>query len=140
MAEADALVDDFDMAVAAHVGEQPLELLHIAIDGAAEFDVAAIAPTDFVERLRTAADVKLPRKGIRFAAPIIIPRLGNRQVIDHSGDVVRDRLQRLALLRTARWHGRRQRLCRLGLFARGAGEEIGEPTRPSGVAGGRRRP
>src|SRR5579883_160121 len=83
--------------VAAHVGQQPLELLHIAIDRIAEFEIVAVAPADLVEGLRAAPDIKRAREGVHVAAPIIVPSLGNRRMIDHPGNIVRDRPEWLVL-------------------------------------------
>src|SRR6266508_4002148 len=75
--------------------EQPLELADIAIDGAAEIAVGAIALADFLERLLALHGVKLAREHVAFAALVAIPQLGCRVVVDHAGDVDRKRIERL---------------------------------------------
>src|SRR2546429_2466285 len=119
--------------VARDLLEQPLELADIAIDGAAEIAVGAIALADFLERLLALQGVKLAREYVAFAALVAIPQLGCRVVVDHAGDVDRKRIERLeaVTLRTRALVGsaaRRRRLARrrFGLV-RGARQQLGEP-------------
>src|SRR5712691_12226261 len=67
--------------------EQPLEFADIAIDGAFEFAVAAIALADLLERLLPLHRVKLAREHVAFAAFVAVPQLGGGVMVDHAGDV-----------------------------------------------------
>jgi len=132
--------------------EQPLELADIAVDSLHELAVGAIALADFLERALALHGVELAREHAALAALIAVPELGGRVVVDHARDVDRERIERLdavaretlvaargvlsVLARQITGRGRRRR-SRLGLIARGAGEEVGQPA--AAVAGPRRR-
>src|SRR5262249_23391041 len=130
--------------------EQPLELADIAVDGALEIAVAAVALADFLERLLAVHGVELAREHVAFAALVAIPHLGRRVVVEHAGDVDGERIERVGgVALGARGLGRRRlprslTRClarrRLGLV-RGAREQLREPARApaAGLRGTERR-
>src|SRR5262249_29867914 len=108
----------------------PPDLADIAVDGALEIAVAAVALADFLERLLALHGVELAREHVAFAALVAIPQLGHRVVVDHAGDVDGERIERVDGV--ARGLGRRRlarrRLARRGLgLGGGAREQLGEP-------------
>src|SRR5215467_15829493 len=95
------------------------------------YEVAAISPADFLERLLPLHRVKLAREDVAFAACVAVPQLGGSIVVDHARDIDGKRVQRFhavplgALGRTCargRWLTRGS----LGLV-RGAREQLREP-------------
>src|SRR5262249_34333240 len=122
--------------------EQPLELADIAVDGALEIAVGAIALADFLERLLALHGVEPAREHVAFAALVAVPQLGRRVVVDHAGDVDGERIERVdgvalgarGLGRCFAWRrslARQRRLARGRLgFARGGRGGSGPRTPP----------
>src|SRR3954462_7986128 len=69
--------------IARHIGQQPLELLRIAVDRLPELGVGCIAPADLVEGLLTLWRVETPREGVPLSAIIAFPGITRLGVIDH---------------------------------------------------------
>src|SRR5262245_15040100 len=79
--------------VARNLLEQPLELDDVAVDGALEFAVAAILPADLLERLLALHGVELAaRERVAVAALVAVPQVGGGVVVDHAGNVDRERI------------------------------------------------
>src|SRR6516165_3807746 len=129
--------------------EQPLELADIAVDGAPEIAVGAVALADFLERLLALHGVELAREHVALAALVAIPQLGRRVVVDHAGDVDGKRIERVdsmalgarGLGRRLAWRSLARCLARARLgIVRGAREQLGEPARaPAAGLGGTER-
>src|SRR5215216_4878831 len=81
--------------VARDLVEQPLEFRNIAVDGVLEVAVAAVALADLVERLLALRRVEAAREDVALAAVIAIPHVAHLFMVDHAGDVDRDRIERL---------------------------------------------
>src|SRR5262249_31835306 len=114
------------------------ELADIAVDGALEIAVAAVALADFLERLLALHGVELAREHVAFAALVAIPQLGHRVVVDHAGDVAGERIERVDGV--ARGLGRRRLAGRGWGLGRGAREQPREPARApaAGLSGTKR--
>jgi hypothetical protein len=110
---------------AADFGEQPLELLYVAVDRFAERAIGAIAPADFLERFLALCGVEPAAEDVPFAAPVAIPEIDNGIMVEQARNIERQRVdrvdravRRLTIVLLSR--------CRfLTLFARRAREEIG---------------
>src|SRR5262249_62247164 len=106
--------------VARDVVEQPLDLADVAVDRLLDLAVAAVALADLLERLLALHRVEPLGEDVALAALVAVPQLGGRVVVDHAGDVDRERIERF------------ERMARLAvaaarLVARGAGQQIAEP-------------
>src|SRR5580704_17175529 len=81
--------------VARHVVEQPLELGDVAVDRLLELAVGAVALADLLERALPLHGVEALGEHVAFAALVAVPQLGGDVVVDHAGDVDRERIERL---------------------------------------------
>src|SRR5262249_52682585 len=123
--------------VARDLVEQAFELGDVAVDRLHEFTVGAVLAPDLLEGPLALHGVELAREDVALAAFVTVPQFGCGLVVDHAGDVDRDRVERLhrLALRPGRVRSlparrlSRRRLARwwLGLLLRRAGEQIGEP-------------
>src|SRR5260370_40212019 len=107
--------------VARDVLEQPLELADVAVDRLLEIAVAAIALADLVEGLLPLHRIEPLGEHVAFAALVAVPKLAGRVVIDHAGDVDRERIERFERM------PRRTLLAAALLVARGPGQQLAEP-------------
>src|SRR5207253_9061486 len=88
-----------------------------------EFAIRTVALADLLERLLALHGVEPAREHVALAALVAVPELGGRVVVDHAGDVDRQRVERFH--RAARLTAvvrRRQRL-----IARGPRQPVREP-------------
>src|SRR3954453_4428717 len=113
--------------VAAHLGEQSLEFLDIAVDGLAERAVRLVASADFLERLLALRSVEPAAEHVPLAAPVTVPELDDGIMIKQSRNIERQRVDRIdgAVRRLTVCLLPRRRL--LSLPARAARQELGVP-------------
>src|SRR5205085_1242124 len=120
--------------VARHLLQQSFELRDIAVDGAHEVALTAVTPADLLEGALALHRVELAREYVALAAIVALPKFGRRLVVDHAGDIDRERVERFEagapacgrLLRRLAVH---PRSAQWFAFLGCAGEEIGEPAR-----------
>jgi len=79
--------------VARNLLQQLLELVDVAIDGFAELGVAAILLADFLEALLAGVGVEAAVENATLATLEALQRFGGCFVIDHAGDVDRERVE-----------------------------------------------
>src|SRR6516165_5763179 len=110
---------------ARHVVDEPLELVDVLLHGLPELGVAAILAADFLECLMPLSGVEAAaEQAITLAALVALPQLGRGVVVDHAGDVDRERFERVDGVTLC---ARRGRSDRRAFVARGARQDIAEP-------------
>src|ERR1700730_7445460 len=91
-----AAKDRGSSVVARDVIEQALKLGNVTVDGLLEAAVGAVLAGDLIEGLLAGRRVEPFCKGLALAALIAIPHLGGEVAVQESGDLERQRPQRIA--------------------------------------------
>src|SRR5262249_44786570 len=76
-----------------NVVEQPLELGDVAVDRLFELAVGAVALADLLEGALPLHGVEALGEDVAFAALVAVPQLDRRVMVDHAGDIDRERVE-----------------------------------------------